>query len=394
MARFSTRILGCLLYALSCGVVTWSAERVVDLTTADGTKLKATYFAAAKPGPGVLLLHQCNRQRKIWDGLAQQLAAAGINVLTVDYRGFGESGGDPFDKLPPQQAAQAQAEKWPGDIDTALQYLESQPGVNREVIGVGGASCGVNNSIQTARRHTEVKSLVLLSGNTDLKGRQFLRESSKLPIFFAVADDDEFPPSVVAIEWLYSLAADPDKKFVHVATGGHGADMFKVHPEMRGEIVDWYVTTLIKTPGRAPGPRETVAVPKEVRVLDQLDQPGGAAKVGKNLEEARRHDPGAKLFPEDIVNFMGYEHLQAQDNKGAIEILKLNAEAYPNSPNVYDSLSDAYFADGQRDLARENAKKALALLPSDTTDPEDRRNGIKGSAEEKLKQLGEAPQKQ
>jgi dienelactone hydrolase len=391
MSRFSFRGLTFLLCALSGGVSTWSAERVVDLTTADGTKLKASYFAAAKPGPGVLLLHQCNRQRKIWDGLAQQLAAAGINVLTLDYRGFGESDGDRFDKLPPQQAAQIQAEKWPVDIDTAFQYLVSQPGVTHDVIGVGGASCGVNNSIQTARRHTEVKSLVLLSGNTDLKGRHFLRESSKLPVFFAVADDDEYPTSIVAIEWLYSLDADPDKKFVHVATGGHGADMFEMHPDMPGEIVNWYVTTLIKTPGRAPGARQTAVVPKDVHVLDQIDQPGGAAKVAKNLEEARQHDSKAKLFPEDIVNYVGYEHLQAQDNKGAIEILKLNAEAYPNSPNVYDSLSDAYFADGQRDLARENAKKALQLLPSDTTDPEDRRNGIKASAEEKLKQLGEAP---
>jgi len=391
MARFSFRIFGFLVCAVNCGVSSWSAERVVDLTAGDGVKLKATYFAAAKPGPGVLLLHQCNRQRKVWDGLAQQLAAAGINVLTLDYRGFGESDGDRFDKLPPQEEAQIQAEKWPGDIDTAFQYLVSQPGVTRDVIGVGGASCGVNNSIQTARRHTEVKSLVLLSGSTDLKGRQFLRESTKLPVFLAVADDDEYPTAIVAIEWLYSLAADPDKKFVHVATGGHGADMFKVHPDMRGDIVNWYVTTLIKTPGRAAGARETATVPKEVHVLDQIDQPGGAAKVAKNLEEARKQNPNAKLFPEDIVNFMGYEHLQAQDNKGAIEILKLNAEAYPNSPNVYDSLSDAYFADGQRDLARENAKKALELLPSDTTDPEDRRNGIKASAEEKLKQLGEAP---
>jgi dienelactone hydrolase len=394
MGRFSSRVLTCLFCALSCGVSAWSAEKVVDLTAGDGVKLKATYFAAAKPGPGVLLLHQCNRQRKIWDGLAAQLAAAGINVLTLDYRGFGESDGDRFDKLPPQQAAQTQAEKWPGDIDTAFQYLVSQPGVTRDVIGVGGASCGVNNSIQTARRHTEVKSLVLLSGSTDLKGRQFLRESTKLPVFFAVADDDEYPTSIVAIEWLHSLDADPDKKFVHVATGGHGADMFKVHPDMPESIVNWYVTTLIKTPGRAPGARETAAVPEQVHVLDQIDRPGGAAKVAKNLEEARQHDPKAKLFPEDIVNFMGYEHLQAQDNKGAIEILKLNAEAYPNSPNVYDSLSDAYFADGQRDLAREKAKKALQLLASDTTDPEDRRNGIKASAEEKLKQLGEAPQNQ
>jgi dienelactone hydrolase len=391
MRHFSSRVLSFLLCAFTCGVGAWSAERAVDLTAADGTKLKATYFAAAKPGPGVLLLHQCNRQRRIWDGLAQQLASAGINVLTLDYRGYGDSGGDRFDKLPPQQATQTQAEKWPGDIDVAFQYLVSQPGVTHDMIGVGGASCGVNNSIQTARRHTEVKSLVLLSGNTDLKGRQFLRESTKLPVFFAVADDDEFPPWIVAIEWLYSLDADPEKKFVHVASGGHGADMFKVHPDMPGEIVDWYVTTLIKTPGRAPAPEETAAVPKEVHVLDQIDEPGGPAKVAKNLEEARQHDPKAKLFPEDIVNFMGYEHLQAADNKGAIEILKLNAEAYANSPNVYDSLSDAYFADGQRDLARENAKKALALLPSDTMDPEDRRNGIKASAEEKLKQLGETP---
>ncbi|MDQ1409234.1 MAG: hypothetical protein QOJ41_969 [Acidobacteriaceae bacterium] len=387
----SSRVLTFVLCVAICGISTWSAERVVDLTAGDGMKLKATYFAAAKPGPGVLLLHQCNRQRKIWDVLAQQLAAAGINVLTLDYRGYGESGGDRFDKLPPQEAAQVQTEKWPGDIDTAFQYLASQPGVMRGMIGVGGASCGVNNSIQTARRHPEVKSLALLSGSTDLKGRQFLRESTKLPVFFAVADDDEFPLSIVAIEWLYSLAADPDKKFVHVATGGHGADMFKVHPDMPGEIVNWYVTTLIKTPGRAPGSKEMATVSEEVHVLDELDQPGGVTKVAKKLEEARQRDPNAKLFREDFVNVMGYEHLQASDNKGAIEILRLNVQAYPNSPNVYDSLSDAYFAEGQRDLARDNAKKALQLLASDTTDPEDRRNAIKASAEQKLKQLGEAP---
>src|SRR5260370_41539824 len=81
------------------------APRVVDLTAADGTVLKATYFAAGKRGPGVLLLHQCNRQRKVWDGLAGQLAAAGHNVHTLDYRGFGESRGDRFDKLAQQQTA-------------------------------------------------------------------------------------------------------------------------------------------------------------------------------------------------------------------------------------------------------------------------------------------------
>ena len=115
-------------------------DRVVSLTAPDGIVLKATYFAAAKPGPGVLLLHQCNRQRKVWDGLAERIASSGISVLTLDYRGFGESGGTPNDKLAPQEAQKVAAEKWPGDFDMAFQYLASQPSVMRGTIGVGGAS--------------------------------------------------------------------------------------------------------------------------------------------------------------------------------------------------------------------------------------------------------------
>ncbi len=186
----------------------------------------------------MLLLHQCNRQRTVWDELAGQLAAAGIGVLTLDLRGFGESGGTPNDKLTAEEQAQV-PEKNREDIDTAFQYPVSRiSSVERDVIGVGGASCGVDNSIQTARRHPEqVKSLVLLSGRTDLAGRQFLRQS-QVPELFAVADDDEFPPIVPSMEWMFSIASSPSKKFVHYATGGHGADLFKYHPEFRGIIVN------------------------------------------------------------------------------------------------------------------------------------------------------------
>jgi dienelactone hydrolase len=379
-----------LLLLFSISATASAAERVVDLTASDGTELKATFFSAAKPGPGVLLLHQCNRQRKVWDGLAEQLAASGINVMTLDLRGFGESGGIPVDKATQQEAIEAQR-KWPGDIDLAYQYLASQPGVDAKRIGVGGASCGVNNSIQTARRHPEVKSLVLLSGPADLNGRNFLRNDKNVPVFFAYADDDEFPDSILAIQWLYSITADPAKKLERYPTGGHGADIFPKHPELPKDIVDWYVTTLIKTPGQAPA-WKPVAVPEAVQTLDLLDQPGGAAKVEQMLAERRKNDPDARLFSEAAVNLMGYERLQAGDAKGAIEIFKLNVAAYPNSPNVYDSLGDAYLADGQKELALQNSRKALELLPSDTVDDQQRREGIKNSAEQKLKQLGNTSQ--
>ena len=368
------------------------APRVVELTAADGAKLKATYFAAAAPGPGVLLLHQCNRQRKVWDDLGARLAAAGINVLTLDYRGYGESSGTPVAQLSPEQSREFFEEKLPADIDVAFHYLVSQPGVARNVIGVGGASCGVNQSIQTARRHPEAKSLVLLSGATDPAGRQFLRSSAKLPIFFSAADDDDRGSATEIMQWLFSLSPNPGDRFEHYSVGGHGVEMFEAHKDLPGIIVDWFVTTLIKTPGSAPTANSATPVLKAPNILTLIDQPGGPAKVAQILAEARQHDPKTVLFSEGIVNYLGYEHLQAHDTKGALDILKLNASAYPDSPNAYDSLSDAYLADGQKQLALQNAKKALELLASDTRDPEDRRKGIKDSAEEKIKQLSGTPQ--
>jgi Tfp pilus assembly protein PilF len=109
------------------------------------------------------------------------------------------------------------------------------------------------------------------------------------------------------------------------------------------------------------------------------------------LDEARQHDPHANLFPEAIANLLGYEHLQSGDTAGAVEILKLNVTAYPNSPNAYDSLSDAYLAANQKDLARQSVQRALDLLPSDTTDTQDFRAQLKAADEAKLKQLSDAP---
>ena len=80
------------------------------------------------------------------------------------------------------------------------------------------------------------------------------------------------------------------------------------------------------------------------------------------------------------------------DTKGAIALFQMNVTAYPHSPNVYDSLSDAYLAAGQKELALQNAKKAMELLASDTTDSAPRRDAIKASAEQKLKQLGSPAQ--
>ncbi|HEY4949120.1 MAG TPA: alpha/beta fold hydrolase [Candidatus Acidoferrales bacterium] len=381
-------LLVALALPLACAAQAVPPPRVVDLTAAGDVTLKATYFAAAQLGPGVLLLHQCNRQRKVWDDLAAQLAAAGLNVLTVDFRGYGESGGKRPDQMSsPQEADEIVKEQWPADVDVAFRYLQSQPGVTRGVMGTGGASCGVNQAVQLAQRHPEVKSLVLFSESADRAGRQFLHNSPNLPLFLAVADDDPDPGVVEIMQWLYDVSPDPANKFVRYSVGGHGVEMFAAHKELPGMIVDWFNATLRNSPA-PPATHALAPWSAESRFLALADEPDGLHKAEQMFADARRANPKAVLFSEAVMNRIAYGSLAAGDIEGAIALFQMNVAVYPNSPNVYDSLSDAYLADGQKDLARQNAKKALKLLASDTTDSAQRRDDIRESAEQKLKQLG------
>ncbi len=371
-----------------------AGARVVELKSSDGTPLKATYLAAAKAGPGVLLIHQSNRDRKSWEPVAAQLAAVGINTLTLDMRGFGESGGEKRGRAPE-------------DVESALEFLRSQAGVNRNVIGLGGAGwLGVLHSVEAARRHPEeIKSLVLISGETLRNGLQFLHQASQLPELFVFSDEDEYPPTQDAMKLLYVTASSPYKKLVHYsavedapwlwyetsdatkvpAHGGHGTDLFKVHPELPGIVVQWFVSTLIKTPGHAPADALAAAP-----ILNQLQIPGGAVQVKEQLLEARKKDPQAQLWPEAAVDIIGEDYQRAGEVKNAIEVFQLNLLAYPNSADANENLAEGYLADGQKGLAREYAEKALAMLDSHKaplsswSDTEQRRAEIRHSAEQTL----------
>ena len=344
----------------------------------DGTKLAATYYSGDKPGPGILLLHQCNMDRSSWKTLAEKLASAGFHVLTVDYRGYGESGGNRHLDLPDKERVRVTIEVWPGDVDAAFAYLRAQPGV-QQVYGAGGASCGVNQSIQLSRRHPEVKSLVLLSGNTDRAGRQHLTSRSSPPLMLAVADDDGGVVEMMAL--IDAASGNPANRFDEYKTGGHGTEMFQPHPELLGEIVAWYEATLVGKGKPASTPNQARRDSARVRILMMTDQPGGFARAVETLNAERKKDPKSPALAAPFVNFLGYLAIDAGDTTNAIAIMQMNVDARPGSSNAWDSLADAYLADGQRDKAREASEKALTLVDADPHETPEQRKVIRESAE-------------
>jgi len=70
-----------------------------------------------------------------------------------------------------------------------------------------------------------------------------------------------------------------------------------------------------------------------------------------------------KVMDQSSINQKGYELLRQESRAMAIAVFKCNAQAYPGSANVYDSLGEAYLANGDIQLAIDSYRRALALEP-------------------------------
>lgn len=244
------------LFTLAAAALTlslgWAADvqkKDVDIKAPDGANLKASYFSSGHPGPGIILLHQCNMDRHAWDGLANDLATAGFHVLTFDFRGFGESGGGrPTDAAERRTIIQ---QKWPGDVDAAYAYLIAQKGVEKTSVAAGGASCGVTQSSDLATRHHEIKALMLLSGNASDAAKAYLAATPSLPVFGAASEGDT--NAAKGIKEAVEASKDPHSTLKLYAGTEHGVPMFAKNAELEPMIVSWLKAQVAGHPAHEHG---------------------------------------------------------------------------------------------------------------------------------------------
>ncbi len=80
--------------------------------------------------------------------------------------------------------------------------------------------------------------------------------------------------------------------------------------------------------------------------------------------QLKKENPGAYTFDnEDELTMYGYAALWANKVTEAIEIFKLIAAEFPSSSNSYDSLGEAYLANGDTVLSLSNYARSLDLNP-------------------------------
>jgi len=90
---------------------------------------------------------------------------------------------------------------------------------------------------------------------------------------------------------------------------------------------------------------------------------GRLAEAVEGYKKIKREKPLNAAVQEARLNDLGYSLLRDKKVDAAIAVFKVNVELYPQSANVFDSLGEAYLANGNKDLAAVNYRKSLELDP-------------------------------
>jgi hypothetical protein len=211
--------------------------RVEDVWVGTGNGLRLhAWFLRAPSSPRVLLVFHGNAQN-LGHGLGRlrMLARLGVNVLALDYRGYGKSEGSP-DEVGIYR-----------DAEAAYRYLTEIQGFHPKNIVLYGQSLGGAVAIDLASRH-ECGGLIVESSFTT--GREMARRAFRIPLLEYLIESrfdslakikkvrspilithgtrDEVVPFSMG-QRLYEAAPEP-KTFLPVKDAGHN-DVFEVGGE-------------------------------------------------------------------------------------------------------------------------------------------------------------------
>ena len=108
-----------------------------------------------------------------------------------------------------------------------------------------------------------------------------------------------------------------------------------------------------------PDPKQQVS-----SVMYNLIAKNGFDAAKTHYQEISESDSDRYDLSESQLNILGYYYLNNDRIETAIEVFKLNAEAFPESANVYDSLGEAYLESERFELSKKSYQKVLKLNPN------------------------------
>jgi uncharacterized protein len=166
----------------------------------------------------------------------------------------------------------------------------------------------------------------------------FLKDSPNLnhSIYITIGDEPDYYASLDKLSILFNTYSTEklNWKYVKMENEDHGSIPHKtIYDGLEFIYSDWRITN------------------------DQLAE--GIDAIDEHYSNLSKRFGYEIKIPEFLLNQLGYRYLNQNLIDEAISVFVRNIENYPNSPNVYDSMGDAYVAAGQYEKAKKNYGKAI-----------------------------------
>lgn len=121
-------------------------------TLAEGIALTLRSPAGGTQTPAIVLCHGfCGIREILLPDFADTFTRAGFATITFDYRGFGDSEGEPGRLVPAMQIE---------DILTVVNWVRTQPGIDASRVGLWGTSFGGCHVFGAAAKDRDIKCIV------------------------------------------------------------------------------------------------------------------------------------------------------------------------------------------------------------------------------------------
>ena len=210
----------------------------VSFTTSDNVSICGSWIVPQTSGkskkrrPAVLLLHDYGLNRRDWGIFIPELIQQGYNVLAIDLRGHGQSGGG-------QTSSKDLIEAGPLDVQAALKWLKSQKSTDKKRIALIGAGIGADIAyLCSGKFKKQIRATVVISPSYSTITEGNIVQAKPRAILFCVSEKSQRGASMFAIQTLLNFTEDPKKTVVY-NSAAHGLAIFYKHPEITHEILGW-----------------------------------------------------------------------------------------------------------------------------------------------------------
>jgi dienelactone hydrolase len=279
------------------------------------------------------------------------------------------------------------------DGEALLDYLvqhAQELNVDAGKIGLWTCSANARTGMRMAfkTKPEMVKALVVYYGGPDSLGQ--LRQN--LPTLVVRAGlDAQFINNSVEGFIQSALQQDARIEVINYLNGIHAFDAY-INTDESKEIIKKTVDFLKKNLLNPVTKNDFVLTNRNFMWLITNNQLNTALTEFRKARTFYRADSSFQPFfnaviREDVLNANGYFLLQNRRQTEAVEVFKLAVESYPESPNAYESLSEAFETTGKKEEAMHNAELCLQKIPTATDMNENFRQVVKRSAEERLRRL-------